>query len=523
MANKPVKMRANPMVGKKQPSFAAKLQNQSKAGFVPTVSTSASLSKSAIQALIPHLLPAVHEMVNKKIPETYRIISETVRNNPEFIQNAKGAITGVFKGNSSKASGQEGGNTSYGLSKAPNPRKVKLNSGILPNTYTQDYMFPVVLACDPMHISSALLQIPTSTTNPLNTYFIQTIAFDIQTRAQTNVGFDIGVGTNFTATQILTGFNAAISALQHYYWFSSILSYESDPANKNAGMIALRQSITAQQLSLLAQLGRRLEDTPIPPRIVEWVKFMMANYYSGDNQGAAIIKICPNTTLLTGSDATAVSVLTAQLNALSTNANNTVYALMRRAIPQWRIAKLYDVTPIPNHDMNFTTIFSNMPFCVWDGTAAVVGPSVTGPNSSISYNTFTNKLDGVAFACTGMRDTVNNDLIPGMVFVNAVSQGINISNTSTRLSYALQGGISAFYATDGSTFNTASRQDSYQIPVATTSIITPHLYGADKCQNVNSNSTLQSAYNTLDFLVNVSSIPNKGQLNSFNRRANGMV
>lgn len=477
----------------------------------------------ALNVIATHLAPVVMPMVDDNIPQSYRIIKEIYNNRQNIkqgVDTVRENVSKIFPGKQAALTASPG----YGLSKAPNPRKVLLNSGIVPNTYTQDYMFAVTGVCDPMHISCIELQIPTSPTNPLYAYFNNTIAFDIQTRAQSNIGFDIGVNTVFTAANILTAMNAAIQALQYHYWFSSICAYESDPRNKNEGMIALRQTISAQQMSLIVQLGKRIEDTPIPPRIVEYVKYMSANYYSGDSQGSAVIKTCPNSTLLNTTDATAIANLTAVLNGLSSTQNNAVFALMRRAIPQWRVGKLYDVTVTPNYDLNFETIFSNLPFIVWNGTANVSYPPTADSNATISYNSFTNKLDGLAFASCSAYDSFNNVYVPGIVGVKAASQGTGATNVSTRFSWQRTGGITKFYPSDFDAFNTASRQDTYQIGGATVATITsPHLYGSDKCQNVNQNALLQSAYRSLDFLFNVNSIPVKGVLSAFNAKARNNI
>lgn len=485
-------------------------------------STNNANTIATIVEYAPHLAPYVAPALAGGVMKGYKFIKKANEMFPEVGEAVKDKVDKVFSGKGAVNNVVAFPTSVYGLSKAPEPKPVWLNSGIVPACYTETYMRATDTLCDPLHLSCVSLQIPVDPFSDLGNYFIGNTAFDIQTRAQANVGFDIGVGTNFTGQQIRTAMNACISGLQHYYWFTSVMSYESDTRNKNEGMLNIRNSISAAQMNLITQLGRRLEDTPIPPRLVRYVKYMMANYYSGDNQGSTIIKICPNPTLITGGDAVAQTILTNVINNLSSAANSTVFSLMRRAIPQWRCGKLYDVTPIPNFDTNFKTIYSNLPWCVWDGTTTRTGPIVTTAAQTVSYNTYNNKLDGIAFASTSVYNSTTSLSTPG--FVSAPNTlGISATILSTRLSWCNVGGVIAWRYSDFNNFNTISRQDSYQMPVSYAAQYTPHLYGSDKCQNVNANALMQTAENSLDYFFNVASISARSQLNTFNRKANGMI
>lgn len=485
------------------------------------VNNRANLVKEAALHAAPYVVTyatnQAQKLMNRLPPVSpieveYREIKKSKQSS--FLDMVNEGIERAFKG---KIKGNPSGSTAYGLSKAPNPKKVRLNSGIIPNTFSQDYMAAVDGVCSPMHISGATLQIPTDSRESLNSYFLNTVAFDIQTRAQSNVGFDLLSGSNFTASNILSSTNAVIRALSIYYWFTSIISYESLPSNKNEAMLSLRQSITSDQLNLITQLGRRLEDTPVPPRLVEWVKFMSHTYFSGDSQGSALIKICPNLTLITGGNTVAVEILQSCINGLSTATATTVFTLLRRAVPQWRIGKLYDVTSIPAFDPNFLTIFSNLPNCVYSGSASIQYPIPVSVGASVSYNSFTNKLDGVAFSCTSVYNTSTSTFTPGLVSSNAADLGVGASLLSSRLSWTNLSGVLAWRNSNLNSFNTASRSDTYQFYTSTPT--TPHLYGSDKCQNVNATALIQSASNTLDFLFDVDSIPTKNIINSFNSKS----
>lgn len=404
-------------------------------------------------------------------------------------------------------------NSSYGLSKAPNPKAVRLNSGIMPNTYANDYMFTQLNLCAPMHIAGCSLQIPTATTSALNNYFINNIAFDIQTRAQANVGFSLDIANTLSSANLLTAFNTTIQALHIYFYYTSILSYESDPRNKNEGMINLRQGISPQLLSDLAQLGRRLEDTPVPPRIVQWIKYMNGNYLSGNSQGAPIIKLCFDPTVTY--TFTAVTPVQTALTNLVSPTNNAVFGLIRRAIPHWKIGVLTDVPTLPSYDQNFKTVFANLPSAQVVGSAYQPAKQVANNTTSVSYNSYNNILDGVAYACSSVYNLASGAYEPGLVSPTITST--SAVTADSRLSWYTNGTTKAWTPVSGSTFLTASRAESSQYYTTGTET-TAHLSGAEKCQLVNSQSLTQTAQNTLDFLFELDSIPVNGKLSNFNNQ-----
>lgn len=446
--------------------------------------------------------------VHKRLPESYRMNPV----NMNRIKNTVDKILPAFQGRPislpSGSSNDNSANSSYGLSKAPNPKPVSLNSGVAVNAYANDYMVPMTNSCSPLHISCATLQIPISASQTLSTYFKQTLAFDIQTRAQANVNFALDITGALSADALLTAMNDSIYALQIYFYYSSILAYESNPRNKNAGMIALRKGITPEILSDLTQLGRRLEDTPVPPRIVEWIRYMNMNFLSGNSQGAPIIKISPSVLALD----TVISPTLPAVALSRINANTNTYTLLRRAIPQWRVGTLFDVPVLPVYDKDFVSIFANLPHQFYDGTQLTSGPNTAAVGTLFAFNSYNNKLDGVAYSMTSTFVAATG-WFPGLVVPVATT------TLASRRSYYINAGTPAWVNVIGNPFLVHSRQETYvyETPVSTPE--TPHLFGAEKVQGVSPLSLTQTAQNVLDFLFNIDSIPTKGKMASFNRTA----
>lgn len=450
-------------------------------------------------------LAAVHSM----LPPDKQINMVNMRNAGEKI---KAAGENAFKGVKAPSKSEEMTvmNSSYGLSKAPTPRSVNLNSGVAPTCWANDYMTPIEGQCSPMHMSAAKLGLPLLPGNLMYDYLINTIAFDIQTRAQANINFTLDLVTGFSAASIISAFNDVIRALQIYYYYSSILSYESDTRNKNAAMINLRQGITSQMISDLVSLERRLEDTPCPPRIVQWVRYMSMNYLSGNSQGAPLLKIAPTYNF----EASTTAIATA-LTAISTPTINNTLVLMRRAIPQWRIGRLYDVPVIPVYDTNFLSIFANLQ----SGQNNSAAQLLTSPPGNvlytdpIMYNSFNNRLDGAAYAMSSATIAAGN-FIPGLCIPDW------IATVSSRRSFYSVSGVLGWYAAGQYPFLSVSRPETYKMLAYTDTVNTKlHLPGAEMCQGVTANSLLQSGKNFVDFLFNANSVASVGKLSAFNRRA----
>lgn len=473
-------------------------------------------------------LGKVHDVIEKAAPGYQQQLAANAANNAiQFVQNRMGSYDkipmGKPKGNSGNpgvpipdmkvfTKSASGSNISYALSRAPIPKSISLNSGIKPNTYVRDYLVPIANTCSPMHMSHATLQIPTSGTNPLSDYFTNEIIFAIQTRAQANISFSLDIQNIMSTANISNATNASITALNVYFFFSSILSYESDARNNNSGMIALRKLITAQMLSDLSQLGRKLQDTPIPPRVVEWVRYMNGNFLSSNNPGAALIKFYPDYNFVTGAVSTSIGDA---LNGLNSAYNTNVYAIMRRTMPKWRVGTLFDCPPIPMYSSNFCTIFNNSPSTVYVGGSLYYSNTAVTMDTAIPYNTCTNRLDGAAYAMSGVFNSV--EFYPGLIrpFVataTTIDSKISYYNTGA-------GGIK-WYPVASDPFLALSREDTF-CTIGTTNY-TPHTFGSSKCESVSANSVIQSAERTLDYLFDVDNIPKTGNISSFNNRLKGL-
>lgn len=390
----------------------------------------------------------------------------------------------------SDAGSSGGGSTSYGLSPAPNPMPVSLNTGIEPNTYVTNFLQTIENKCSPLHLTGVNLKVPTTVGTTLLNYFNSVIAFDFQKRAQAAVTFNINVSSKFTAATILTGMNAILDALQVYYWYASILTYGSSPINQNAGMIYLRSKITAADIQNFYLLKNRLEGTPIPPNMLSIVRYLSSNWFSGDTQGSTLIKIAPKAMT---ADGIASANLTSALTALDTDANNEVFSIIRKCAPGWMTA-LPDVPLFPAYDSNFVTVWGNLPFLTWNGTITAQYPAALTTDTAIDYCSWTNSLDGFAFALNSIYNAASHQ--PGFVTPIAGHLGSN------RYSYYSVSGITGLYDANKLDFLVKSRAETYYVSNTTTlAVSSGHLPGTDKCQGVCITTILENSLAAIKYIM----------------------
>lgn len=398
----------------------------------------------------------------------------------------------------------------YALTSVPNPIAAEFNSNIKPNLYVSDYQKAEDNKCVPMHLSAAVFQIPATAGMILNDYFKQIIAFDVQSKAQANVSFNLNISSDFTTDKILLAINSTIWALQVYFSYNSILSYHANPSNRNEAVIALRNNIGANEIESLSKLARRLMDTPVPPNLYKLIRFMSGIYSTGTIPGAPLIKIVPwNLDSSTGLDLTVIDTAYAQL---CNTEYDEIFSLLRRAVPHWIPQTLEDLPTVPVYSENFSTVFANLPAMSTTGGATptiTTNINVSNDTTDISYCSYSNYLDGAMYSLCSIYNTTTQRHEPG--FMYPVLKSIS-SAGSTRRSYSSNsaGNHSFRYPKDDYDI-IASRPetvaDVYNLSsVYGYSAVNVHLPATNKCKGVNINSITETTYKVLDYLMSLDQI-----------------
>lgn len=468
----------------------------------------ASRPSFAITSISPNVTNMVKDALTQAgIDAAGQVIDAGTNRIVDYITNGGSTQTNSSNGSDGGGGGSSDGNSNskghssgFALTNKPNPKIIRLDTGIKPNTYSTDYSIAEENVCSPLHLTAAYLQIPTDSTTKMYSYFINQMVPDLQSRAQSNVNFYLDISNLFSAAKILTAINSSLNALQIYLFYMSIISYYSLPSNKNEGMTYLRKQITPQMIEDLTNLGRRLADIPMPPNMVEMCRYLSGTFLSGDNQGSPLIKFCPHA--MSGGSILDGTKITDAYNAISTSDNIQVYGILRRCIANWIPGIIYDVDPVATFDPNYLTIWANAPHAVYVSTFAY-HPQAATEDTTVAYNSFCNNLDGAAFGLMSIYNTTLSKYLPGLLQLPTLPA--TVAGGNTRRSFYQVAGSSSFWIPKDYPFLTASRPDTYQYLTATTTL-SCHMFGTTRCLQVNSNAIRETDFTLLEFILDLNSI-----------------
>lgn len=396
------------------------------------------------------------------------------------------------------------------------PIEVNLDTGITPNTYSPLYHKSTYSYSSPLHLTYAKFQIPTDLNTDVAVYFNSIISYLFTNSVQNAVSYS--VNTSLLATTTLTGMLGALcNAIQVYYWYDSILMYTNNPLNKNEGMLALRQQISATDVNALSNLRRVLAGTPVPPNLFNLIYYLMQTYQTSDLPGSSLIKICPipNSTSNKYPDS---SIIQTTLSSLLSYEDS--FSLLSRACPEWVLGELPGSSVIPLHDEQFTTIWINLPYYHYKKASGVqtysfVGPAVVNTTQSSPYNSYSNTLDGAAYALFGLWNSTNSKWYPSFIIpitnnYQAYSDANNYTLTN-RMSYYVSdsnGSNPGLYDAYGSRELCLMRDETWQIcsEFVTQSPQAALNFGSQICLNVSASTVSDTALKLSDWLITFNKI-----------------
>jgi len=334
--------------------------------------------------------------------------------------------------------------------------------------------------------------------------FVQTVIYTVvQNAVQRAVNFS--VGTTITSSGLTNWMNALINALNAYFYVKSILAYNQNPMNRNDAMVSLRSGISSTDLNSMYELERILLGTPIPPNLVNFCWWLNGNYQDGQLPNSMICKIYPNCSIPTYSSASGDFAHNINWSGLISGLNtyNYISVLMARAVPGWVKGELPSYPDLPVWDANWLTIFANIPVYGLDSfnTSGIIGPSIASSTTSWNYNTFTNELDGVAYALAAVYDSSNSAFLPTMASISKFTNGVSTTQYTNRLVwYSGQwqnANLNPYYAPLW----------TYEVTTAVTGTYTAvNIPGTQVVLGVNESSATQAALQLAEWLFSIDTI-----------------
>lgn len=390
------------------------------------------------------------------------------------------------------------------------PTPARLNTDIDPNCYGS-YRFEADEGkALPLHLTLANFTLPglaDATNNPASRFLWYTVLDKVLQAVQASISFNLPTG--FTAADFYSAMQDLIFALEVYWFGRTIIQYKSNKSNTNEGIEYLRDSLTATYLTDLAYLGDALQGLTIPPNLLQMVFYFYQIYQSSDLPGSSLVMICP-IPFKTGSSPYLPdwSYINIAYTNLKRNNNKIIWDILAKSCPNWKVESLPQPGITAYYDRQFLTIWSNLPYSATSTVAGssyqYIGPSATTVYDDIKYYSYTNQLDGAAYAMTSVYVTSLGKFIPGMFVPLTTTTATNVN--SNRLSFAEIGGVKNFYDTIATSNYTiaVNRGDTYAINNLVTD--SNHNFGTETVYGVNSRSISQTASKFIDLLFETKSI-----------------
>jgi len=353
---------------------------------------------------------------------------------------------------------------------------------------------------------------PDVSTDPFYQFFDNVLSLAYQTLAQAAVSFNISAYQNLSTNRLYEYLDTLMYALSVYYFYASIITYASNPNNRNQGMLSLRKGMTANDLDSLYQLKRLLEGMPLPPNLNNLIFYLNQTFLGSSLPGAAIIKFMPFGFVTNTTDTRLQQLVTGQVDAsialLTTSTFRLTESLIARICKDWLALKLLAPSDVPVHDTEFVTIFANAPYVYSSTTSNYKTPTVVNSYDNITYNSFDDKMDGAVYGLTNIYSSLNSRWMPGLIDVETCSSTYTVSAsavTSNRFSYAYDKntGLTGFYQADIIAYNNFSRPETYTGPGQGSPY---QRFGTEAVLNVNIDSIRETAYKLLEWLISLDSI-----------------
>lgn len=316
------------------------------------------------------------------------------------------------------------------LSFNPEPYSFTLSTGIVAPTYSPHYLEGSD-ELNTLYLSTGVITVDTNNF-PLSDFVQTIIRQNFLNALQRAVNFSI----TLTSANLLSYFNTVASVLSTYFFYKSILAYNSDPLNRNQGMLNLRQLISADDLNNLYELERLLLGTPLPPNLVNLIWWLNGNYSTSNLPQVALVKIMPKNYTYSSVDARFVALNTSPLISAVTALQSVVSTsqLIARAT-NWIVPSLPAYTSSPVYDLNFLTFFANSASLFGTSASPKWAPAIGISTNTIIYSTHTNELDGAAFGLCSIYDTPNSRFLPSLWKPDAITHGTAVGATQSNRWY----------------------------------------------------------------------------------------
>lgn len=297
------------------------------------------------------------------------------------------------------------------------PGEVVLNIGIDNKFQVRYYKEYQANSYSPTHLTCAIFQLPDETVNNglLSRFLQNSVYLRVVERLGRSFNNNLDVSL-FSNANLRTYFNTVMLAMQYYYWYESLYAYAMNRVGTNDGLMYLRRNISASDVNDLMILRAMIASLPIPPNMNLLMNWLGQNWQCASLGDSPVIKICPFPIDNTGMPVVGTKIQD-MITTLSTTSFRSMTAIMVKAFDEWYLKDLFPSSTILEHNADFTTLWSNLPCKVVSTTAPIINTKQPGGNTSdsvLSYQTFSDELDGAIMGMFTSWDVSSSQWMPGL-------------------------------------------------------------------------------------------------------------
>jgi hypothetical protein len=220
--------------------------------------------------------------------------------------------------------------------------------------------------------------------------------FEIQKRVRYNID------KKLTKFNFYRYFSNVSNALQLFYMVDSIIAHSQSTniRHKNRGLQYLRSTFDADLLSCHQRLNEVLTTVPVPPNLLNFIRYLMQNFTFTEGEGYPIYRLAFRQTLHNSCKSGSLSPQYYDVIINELISDTTTIGILNAAFPkEFKFDDLPPSQDVPIYDKNFITFWSNNDITYLVDKAKELSHTryVADESQNYKYFVFNSDVDGIFY------------------------------------------------------------------------------------------------------------------------------
>jgi hypothetical protein len=311
--------------------------------------------------------------------------------------------------------------------------------------------------------------------------------------------------------------NRCLYVCHVYYFWRSVIAFTDDARNRNAGMDALRNTLTPNDYNNLFTLRREMMQSAIPPFVHEFCFYMNGTYRQNHLPTSPIMKIMPHgfastsNPYFTGEAALYAGLSSVDIARKHLDQLKEFNNVLSRAIGTWGGIEPFEYTSAPRVDFDYTTFWTNAQYGCMNGNGYNAFPRIATSADEIVFNTHTDAPDGWVSSMIAPTVTADDSSGVGLFhFWRLADDGTTLASLrstysdtkySTCFMYRNETtGSPGFYPVESSQMYQALAGNTYNTVASTSTYHSFQKFGTERVILLTPQSLRQTNFQFLDLL-----------------------